>query len=191
MIKQKRTKKSKESKDTTKKEKKFKAVLVGRHVFSNSQRAFDLYSNSRFGEPRDGKIYYALVEAAYLLEKGKITIYKGKRKLSKDTFIKIAEQFEHNFHTRYLVYKDMRSRGYIIKTALKFGADFRVYEKGIKPGEEHAKWILYPVYETDSMTWHEFSAKSRVAHSTRKQLLIGIVDEEGDITYYTCAWIRP
>ncbi len=39
----------------------------------------------------------------------------------------------------------MRNRGYIIKTALKFGADFRVYDRGVKPGEDHARWIIHRV----------------------------------------------
>ena len=85
----------------------------------------------------------------------------------------------------------MRNRGYIIKTALKFGADFRVYDRGVKPGEDHAKWIVYPVHESSTLTWYEFSAKNRVAHSTRKKLLVGCVDEESDVTYWEIAWKRP
>ena len=105
--------------------------------------------------------------------------------------IKEAVKKEKNFWTRYVAYGDMRNRGYIVKTALKFGADFRIYDRGIKPGEDHAKWIMYPVRETDSLTWYEFSAKNRVAHSTRKKLLIAVVDEENDCTFYEIAWTRP
>ena len=85
----------------------------------------------------------------------------------------------------------MRRRGYIVKTALKFGADFRVYDRGVKPGEDHAKWVVFPVSEGDGLTWFEFSAKNRVAHSTKKKLLMGIADAEGEITYYEVGWIRP
>ena len=92
---------------------------------------------------------------------------------------------------RYRVYADLRTRGYVTKTALKFGADYRVYERGVKPGEDHAKWVVYPVNEASILTWYDFAAKNRVAHSTRKRLLIGIVDEEGDVTYYECKWIKP
>ena len=75
--------------------------------------------------------------------------------------------------------------------ALKFGAEFRVYNKGVKPGEDHARWVVFPVHEGSTLTWYEFAAKNRVAHSTRKRLMIGIVDEEGDVTYYEIAWKRP
>jgi tRNA-intron endonuclease len=74
---------------------------------------------------------------------------------------------------------------------LKFGAEFRVYEMGLKPGEEHAKWIVFTENESKKASWNEFSAKNRIAHSTNKKLLLAIVDEEGDITYYEVDWIRP
>ena len=169
----------------------FKAVLIDERVFSNAHEALDLYSKSRFGEPIEGKVYYSLVEALYLLEKGKIIVFENKKKLTKEGFIERARKIELQFWTRYCVFRDMRNRGYIVKTALKFGADFRVYDKGVKPGEDHAKWVLFPVYESSNMTWHEFAAKNRVAHSTKKKLLIAIVDDEGDITYYEIGWTRP
>ena len=85
----------------------------------------------------------------------------------------------------------MRRRGFIVKTALKFGADFRIYDKGKRPGKAHAKWIVFVEHESKKLSWHEFSAKNRVAHSTKKKLLIAIVDEESDISYYEVSWIRP
>lgn len=181
----------KEKKKAEKKEKTYKAILSGERVISSSSQAVGLYNQSRFGEIVKGKVFYSLVEALFLLEKGKLSAYLGKKKLNFNSFMQEACAREKNFHSRYYVYRDLRDRGYIIKTALKFGADFRVYAKGVKPGEDHAVWIVYPVYETSGLTWHEFAAKNRVAHSTRKRLLIGIVDEEGDVTYYEIEWKRP
>ena len=85
----------------------------------------------------------------------------------------------------------MRNRGYIVKTALKFGADFRVYDKGKKPGKTHAKWVVFVDHESKKINWNEFSAKNRVAHSTKKKLLLAIVDEESSVSYYEVSWIRP
>ena len=89
------------------------------------------------------------------------------------------------------MFKDIRDRGYIVKTALKFGADFRIYDRGVKPGEDHAKWIVYPVHETEHLTWYEFAAKNRVAHSTKKRLLIAVVDDEDSVSYWEARWLRP
>lgn len=159
----------------------------------NSNEAKDLYSASRFGALlEDGRVQLSLLETVYLLEKTKIELLDGKNKpIPLNVFLKKCEKEEKNFWVKYSVFKDIRNRGYIIKTALKFGADFRVYDRGVKPGEDHAKWVVYPVHECSSLTWYEFAAKNRVAHSTRKRLLIGIVDDEGSVTYYEIAWKRP
>ncbi|MBT3262015.1 tRNA-intron lyase [Candidatus Woesearchaeota archaeon] len=151
-----------------------------------------LYDKSRMGEINRGKFKYSLQEALYLLECNKLIIFSTTNKeLTSDEFLKKARKIDKNFWIRYLVFKDLRSRGYIVKTALKFGADFRVYDKGIKPGEDHAKWVVFPVHESNTLTWHDFSAKNRVSHSTRKKLLMAIVDNEDDVTYYEIAWKKP
>ena len=165
--------------------------FVGDRLFSNSKKAFELYNQSRFGEQLRGKIYYSFAEAFFLFESGKAGVYAGKKKLTHDSFMKEAIVHEPNFWTKSIVYNNLRGKGYIVKTALKYGADFRVYEKGVKPGEDHAKWIVFPVFESSVSTWHEFAAKNRVAHSTKKNLLIAIVDDEGDVTYYEVKWTKP
>lgn len=152
----------------------------------------DLYDKNRFGEPNGkDRFVYAFVEALLLVEKGKMKIKKIRTELTFEKFIKLAQKKEPSFWTKYCVYKDLRKRGYIVKTALKFGADFRVYDRGVKPGEDHAKWVVFPVPESQTLTWNGFTAKNRVAHSTRKRLLLGIVDSESDVVYYETRWIRP
>ena len=187
-------KQKKASEEKTERKKPVKAVFAEERVMTeNSDEARELYNQSRYGVILDnGKVQLSLLEALYLSEKERLIILDGKnKKISFEKFLKKAKKLEPNFWVRYCVFKDMRNRGYIIKTALKFGADFRVYERGVKPGEDHAKWIVYPVHEASNLTWYEFSAKNRVAHSTRKRLLIGCVDEESDVTYWEIAWKRP
>ena len=158
-----------------------------------SDQARELYNQSRYGTLLDnGKVQLSLIEALYLIEKNKLVILKNKNKeLTPEQFIKKARKLEPNFWVRFCVFKDIRNRGYIIKTALKFGADFRVYDRGVKPGEDHARWIIYPVYEANTLTWYEFAAKNRVAHSTRKRILIAVVDEENDVSYWEVRSMRP
>lgn len=164
-----------------------------RVITEDSDAARDLYGQSRYGVVLgDGKVQLSLHEALYLMEKKRILIkdYRGKS-LEFSSFVAKAKRLEPQFWIRYCVFKDMRNRGYIIKTALKFGADFRVYDRGVKPGEDHARWVVYPVHEGSTLTWYEFAAKNRVAHSTKKRLLIGVVDDEGDVSYWEIKWMRP
>lgn len=170
---------------------KIKAVFSGKKITSNSLAAMALCNQSRFGELVEGKVSYSLAEAFYLMQKGRLDLSLGGKKLDSDGFLKKAEKLERNFMTKYLVFADLRSKGYVVKTALKFGAEFRVYGKGIKPGQDHAKWIVFPVDEGSKIAWSELAAKNRVAHSTKKSLLIAVVDDEGQVTYYESNWIKP
>jgi len=170
---------------------KIKAYIVGELVSSVDSEAFSLHEKSRFGEINEDKVQYSLTESLYLFEKGKMEIFSNKKKISKKDLIEKFMRIDKKIQIKYPVFKDLREKGYTVKTALKFGADFRVYDKGAKVGEEHAKWIVFTDYESKRLTWHEFSAKNRVAHSTKKNLLLAIVDEEGDVSYYEVKWIKP
>lgn len=172
--------------------KKIKSYFANEVVYSEAKEAREIYDKSRFGELKDGRIIYSLTEAFYLMQGKKMNVYDGRnKKIDEKSFVLKARKSEPNFNVRYSVFKDLRERGYIIKTALKFGADFRVYDRGIKPGQDHAKWIVYPVFETETLTWYEWAAKNRVSHSTRKKLLLAIVDAEFDVSYWEANWIKP
>ena len=167
------------------------AHLTGKQVSSNSSEAMALKHKSNFGEKSEEKIIYSIYEAFFLFEKKKLKIFSGKKELSKEEIEKKLQRIEKRFSPKYVVFKDLREKGHTVKTALKFGADFRVYIKGTKPGKGHARWIVFVDKETERVSWHEFSAKNRVAHSTKKNLLLAIVDEEEGVLYYEVSWIKP
>ena len=170
---------------------KIQAHLVGRNISSNSPEAVSLNKKSFFGKKVGEKVQYTLTETLFLVEKSKMDVLFKNKKLSKKDLISKLQKLDKKFQIKYLIFKDLRQKGYIVKTALKFGAEFRVYEKGSKPGNKHAKWIVFAEHESKKLSWHEFSAKNRVAHSTKKNLLLAIVDEEADITYYEVKWLKP
>ncbi|MBI2147040.1 tRNA-intron lyase [Candidatus Woesearchaeota archaeon] len=179
--------------ETTMTKDKVEAKLVEEKVVTeDSDAARDIANQGRYGQIVNKCVELSLLEAIYLVEKEKLTV-KDKRgkELPADQLMVKARRYDPNISVRYRVFRDIRSRGYIVKTALKFGADFRVYDRGVKPGEDHAKWIVYPVHESSVMTWRDFSAKNRVAHSTKKRLMIGVADDEGDVTFYEIQWMRP
>ena len=168
------------------------AELLGIEVLEEDKALSSaLYNRSNFGVLKKEKLILSLVESLYLLEKNKIEVKKGKRLLKPEDFIREAKKKDKDFLLRYSVYKDLRNRGYVVKTALKYGADYRVYPKDKKMGEEHSKWVVFSVHESERFNWKKFVAMNRVAHSTRKSLLIGVVDDELDVTYYEVNWKRP
>src|SRR3989338_7556848 len=137
-------------------------------IASLSEDAFALYERSRFGEKKEDCIVYAPIEALFLLSERKITIFSKSNPLSFDSLLSKIKKQDKKIATKLSVFTDLRKKGYIVKTALKFGAEFLIYEKSVKPGEDHARWILYTAREHESLSWHDFAAKNRVAHSAKK-----------------------
>ncbi len=170
---------------------KIQTHLIGDVISSNSQDAFTLHKKSHFGEPTGEKIRYSFSEALFLSEKKKLEVTYGNKKVPFKDLMKKLQRKDRRIQVKYAVYRDLRERGYVVKTALKFGADFRIYDKGSKPGKRHAKWIVFADSESKRISWSDFSAKNRVAHSTKKKLLLAVVDEESDVSYYEVSWIKP
>ena len=115
---------------------KFEIYQTGTSFSSNKQEAISLASKSLIGEIKNGKVVYSIYEVLYLLETKKAELVKNNKKIPFNELIKKANNLI------YIAFKDLRDKGYILKEGLKFGADFRVYSKGSKPGEAHAKYIL-------------------------------------------------
>ncbi|MCW1293827.1 MAG: tRNA-intron lyase [Candidatus Parvarchaeota archaeon] len=167
-----------------------KMLLVGsRVVISDQPLASSIYNKGAFGVFEDGKLYLSLEEALYLKEKKKLEIIDNSGKRMNDTTIlRVFGRREKGFAKRYIVFKNLRDKGYIPKAAFKYGGDFRVYDKGDRPGKEHAEWILKIYEQGDTVKFKDFSALNRVAHSVKKSLLIAVVDDENSVTFYEVNW---
>jgi len=163
----------------------FEIYSISKNVYqSNREEAIALASKSNIGEIKNGKVIYSILEVLYLLDKNKAELIEKNKALKFNEFMKQNKKL----HTIYEVFKDLRDKGHVIKEGMKFGADFRVYEKGDKPGKNHAKYLLHILPSSKKLSPKDFAAKARVAHSTNKILLMALVDSEGDVSYYEINW---
>lgn len=168
---------------------KIKAILIQESISSSSKEAFDLFEKSKFGEKSQNKIVYSNEETFFLLEENKLEVLDSKYKnLSKEEIGKKLNKINKNFRQRYLVYKDLRKKGFIPKAALKFGCDFRIYENKKDLEKTHSKWLVKVFLENSKLNFQDFAGKVRIANSTKKSLLIAIIDSEEDITYFETNW---
>lgn len=163
-----------------------KGLLSGGQILvSKESEANSLYQKGHFGEMQSGgKLSLSLVEAMFLVEKGRLEVKKGKKKVDFDALLKEAESFDPQIWLQYIVFSDLKSRGYTCKTGFKFGAHFRVYAQGDIPGKNHSIFLVHCLPEFYETTMTEVSRMVRLTHSVKKTLWLAIVDNEGDITYY-------
>jgi tRNA-intron endonuclease, archaea type len=154
-----------------------KAQFDGKEVRLGKD-ARGLYEQSGYGRPeKDGSVLrLAPVEALYLIHRNRIEIpgYDFDRLLS-------AFTTEPNFLRSYLVYRDLRERGYAVQTGPH---DFRVFRRGERPGTGQSKYMVRVLSERDIIDFgvlvREFSASAHM----RKQHVLAVVDDENELTYY-------
>lgn len=167
------------------------AKLIGDKVIVSNRRLRDKLSQKGFGERIEKTLVLDLKEAIFLLEKGKIEIKKGRKKICADELLAIGESTDKRFYLKYLVFKDLREKGYVVKTGYKFGFDLRVYPKGKKPGEAHTQWVINVCSQDETFSMPEISRMVRLSGNINTVLLQAIVDSENDINYYEIKRIIP
>jgi tRNA-intron endonuclease len=135
-----------------------------------------LYDQSGFGRPAAGGLILSPEEALYLLHRNKIEI-KGH------TFDSLLAQFavSPGFFRRYLVYRDMRERGYVIQPGPH---DFRVYRRGQKPKTGQSHYVLRVLPERELIRFETIIGDVTSALHMRKQYVLAVVDDEDELTYY-------
>jgi len=130
----------------------------------------------------------SLIEAYYLLENDEITILNTKieKNLSTEEFFEICKQIHDKFEEKYIIYKDLRQKGYIPRPGLKFGADFVVYKKG--PGLEHSPFIVHVLPHDAKISATDMVRAGRLATSVRKKFVIA---NPLTASYYFFEWFKP
>jgi len=167
------------------------AELLNNTIIVNDERlANSLHSKGFIGTLNKGKLELSSVEALYLASKEKIIITKSGKDLSEKDLLNIFSKKDKRFMLKYKVFSDLRGSGFVVKTALKYGFDFRVYDKGVSPGEDHAIWLVHCISQSDSLNISDYSKLIRVCHSVKKKMLLAIVDDEGDVTYWESSWTK-
>ena len=157
-----------------------------------NQKAISLNQKSSFGKLEEDVLELSIIEAFYLMEKGRLDIYENSESDKKLELNYIRNIIKKNSgYAKYLVYRDLKDRGYIIKTGFKYGSEFRLYERGMSPGVGHSDYLVKIIHENYDVNALDFASYVRVSHGVKKSLLLAVVDDEEDITYYTIEWTRP
>ena len=181
------------------------AIILDKGVFIFKEKdAKQIHDEKYFGKfiEFDNKnvLQLSVEEALFLIEAEKITLKQKntKKNASFEEVYALCSEKNSELYQKYNVYKDLRKRGYIVKSGFKFGTHFRVYDKGVNPyksgdkaKKEHTKFNVHAVLENDSFVYHEISRYVRLSHNIRSIALMGVVDSEGDVTYYTIQRIKP
>jgi tRNA-intron endonuclease len=164
-----------------------------RIIIQNSQQANHIHSKGFFGTVQRGTLLLSMFEAIYLVEHQKLIVMK-KRAVDFSTLLKDAAKLYSDFETRYTVYRDLRLRGYVVK---EFQDDddkkihFKVYPRGAVPSKEEPEFLCITLPECAQFNLSNLIKVLNTTYLKNKVLLLGVVDEDCDITYYIVKLVFP
>jgi tRNA-intron endonuclease len=162
-----------------------------RVVVDDEAEASALHNRGSFGAPRaGGGLELSLLEAVYLVEAGRLEVRGRGEPASLRALFRQASAAVPAFEIRYLVYRDLRQRGYIVEER-DGPLDFQVYPRGGAPRKTPAKYWVAARSERAVFDLAEILGHAKEASAVRKALLLAIVDEESDLTYYAVREAEP
>ncbi len=136
----------------------------------------------------DGRLELEPVEVLHLLERKRVLVHNpnGELLASKDIVGQLLKD-DPNLWVKYLVFRDLRSRGYAVRQGFGSGLGFRVYGRGDRPGSATANQLVYVMREGVPITLHNLDMVTEASQNARKELVFALVDQNGEVNYYNVA----
>jgi tRNA-intron endonuclease len=145
-------------------------------------RSQDQLRNKGYGDREDNDYLLETYEALYLLYLNKLVITSG-RISNFASLLKHALKYDKEIVTKFLVYRDLRSRGYVVKEGFGFGEDFRVYERG-EYEKKRAKYVVFSINEGINVKVGELAKNVREIETMGKNAIAAVVERRGEVIYY-------
>ena len=136
-----------------------------------------------YGEIEKEKLFLKQFETLYLLYAKKLILKKGKKQIDFNSFMNISQKLDPDTLTKFLIYRDLRNRGYVVKDGFGFGSDFRVYERG-HFGEKGAKFLIFGLNEGQQEKMGNLQKKIEEISQMGKEPIIAVIERRGEVIYY-------
>lgn len=160
-------------------------TLINNEITVTAPEDIEELASRGYGTKQKKKLTLAFYESLYLLGKNVIEVNERKRK-NKTNFRQLLDIYktaDPDAWAKYLVYRDLRSRGYVAREGFGLGTDFRVYERG-EYGTQTAKYLIFGIQEGQPVTMQQLAETLRYSHSQKKELVLAVLNRRGEVVYY-------
>jgi tRNA-intron endonuclease len=164
-------------------------VLVDDHTLVTNKEIQNLLEQKGYGELRQNKFFLKPFESLYFLFYNKLHLTKRKKQMNFDEMLQICTEFDENALTKFLIYRDLRVRGYTVKDGFGFGSDFRVYERG-QFGEKGAKYLVFGLAEGKQEKISQLQKNIEEITKMGKEPILAVIERRGEVIYYKISSIK-
>ena len=167
------------------------ATLKNNDITVSSPENAEELATRGYGTKQDSTLAIAYYEALYLHSRNIIQIQQTKTKKPL-TFQQLLEHYkatDPNAWAKYLIYRDLRSRGYVAREGFGQGIAFRMYERG-QYGTATAKYLILGIQEGQPTTIENLAQTLKTAHSQKKELVLAVLNRRGEVVHYTLSQLK-
>ena len=142
-------------------------------------------STRGYGTADDDGLSLTFYEALYLMDKGVLEIEEKKgQKVDFQKLLRCSQKLDENAWAMYLAYRDLRSRGYVVREGFGLGVDFRAYERG-EYGKDTAKYLILSIQEGKPISLEDLTKAMKQCQSLKKELILAVMNRRGEVVYYS------
>ncbi len=170
-------------------EPKVAGLLIKDHVLVSDKSMQHVLEQKGFGEEIKKKFYLKPFESLYLLYIDKLKLLKGRQEIDFSSMMQECIKFDSDALTKFLIYRDLRTRGYIAKEGFGFGSDFRVYERG-QFGEKAAKYVIFGLSEGRQQKMGLLQKHIEQISTMGKEPVLAVIERRGEVIYYKISKIQ-
>lgn len=166
------------------------ATFDNSEVVVSKEDADAIIQNGYGTQRTDKSAALSQCEALYLVAEQRVKVVEGLNS-TEVAFQHLLDRFrvkDPDIWTRYLIFRDLRSRGYVVKEGFGWGIDFRVYDRG-EYHRKAAKYVVFSIYEGSSIPANKLSEVLRLVRGMKRELIVAVVDRRGEIVYYSLSWL--
>ena len=152
-------------------------------ILIDSVKQQDQLRSKGYGEKIKDMYILENYEALFLLYSKRLVLTKQNSTLDFSTFLQTLLKNDLSIFTKFLIFRDLRTRGYIAKEGFGFGDDFRVYERG-EYSRKAAKYVIFGINEGISVKANILFENIRSIEKMGKEAIIAVIERRGEIIYY-------
>lgn len=152
-------------------------------IVIESVKQQDQLRSKGYGEKIKDTYILESYEALFLLYCKRLVLKKQKTILDFSNFLQTLLKIDLFIFTKFLIFRDLRTRGYIAKEGFGFGNDFRVYERG-EYSRKAAKYVIFGINEGISIKANILFQNIRSIEKMGKEAIIAVIERRGEIIYY-------
>tara|TARA_Y100000389_G_C17416614_1_gene494136 strand:- start:542 stop:1117 length:576 start_codon:yes stop_codon:yes gene_type:complete len=164
-------------------ETKITAKFIDEKTIVINPKMQNILNERGFGESEKDTLILNSFETLYLLYNNKLELKKVNKNIIFDELIQKYIQKNDDILTRFLLYRDLRTKGYVVKDGFGFDSDFRVYEKGTY-GQKDAKFLIFAFNEGTQQKIGKLYKNIHEITQMGKEPIIAVIERRGEIIYY-------